>query len=93
MILRDLDLLAKRFLPPAGYWSVVTRSWKAEVAARLSAAPPKRILRVLRAFQTLTRSARSISVNSVLRLFLTAEDTEALLARAEIFAPHEEGDG
>ena len=28
MILRDLDLLAKRFSPPAGYWSVVTRSFE-----------------------------------------------------------------
>src|SRR5207247_8296071 len=51
-----------------------------------------KILCVLHAFQVLTRSARSTSVNSVLRP-LAREDTEPPLKQAEIFAPHEEGAG
>src|SRR5438874_8360752 len=69
MILRDLDLLAKRFLPSCRL--LVGRDSQFEDGGRSVAVRhnPKRILRVLRAFQNLTRSARSISVNSGLRFF------------------------
>jgi hypothetical protein len=44
----------------------------------------------LRASKGPTRSARSTSANSVLRLFETKADTEEILARGKIFAAHEE---
>jgi hypothetical protein len=44
------------------------------------------ILRVLRASKASTQRARRISVTSVLSFHLATENTEALLAREEIFA-------
>ena len=48
------------------------------------------ILRVLRASKASTQRARRISVNSVSSFHLATENTEALLAREEIFARQQE---
>jgi hypothetical protein len=74
-----------------GRESKVEKGDTAKMCATTCTAPPRgrnqnEILRVLRASKASTQRARRISVTSVLSFHLATENTEALLAREEIFA-------